>query len=370
MSDAPTLEAKRTPLHDLHVALGARLVPFAGYTMPLHYREGILAEHLHARSKAVLFDVSHMGQVRIDGDAGADLEQLVVADVVGLAAGKLKYTLLTNSAGGIIDDLILTPWGDHHALVVNASRKMVDLEHLRRHLPGHDVRLLEDHALLALQGPAAATVLGRLAPAAKLMLFMTAEALRLGDIRCTVSRSGYTGEDGFEIACAAEDAIPLAKLLLAEPETSPAGLGARDTLRLEAGLCLWGNDIDETTTPVEAGLGWAVGKRRREQGGFPGDEVILRQLFAGPERRRVGIRLSGKAPARGGTPIHSQGGEPLGLVTSGGYAPSLAAPVAMGYVAAAAALPGTPVSLQVRGKALAGEVVRLPFVPHRYAKQS
>lgn len=370
MSDSVTAaDVLRTPLYDLHVELGARLVPFAGYAMPLHYRDGILAEHLHARTKAVLFDVSHMGQVRIDGDAGAELERLVVADIVGLAAGKLKYTLLTNEAGGIIDDLILTPWGSHISLVVNASRKAVDVAHLCRHLPNYDVRLLDDQALLALQGPAAAAVLARLAPASKLMLFMTSEALRVGDIPCTVSRSGYTGEDGFEIACHAEDATTLARLLLAEPEVAPAGLGARDTLRLEAGLCLWGNDIDETTTPVEAGLGWAIGKRRREQGGFPGDEAVLRQLFAGTERRRVGIRLAGKAPARAGTPIHSGTGEAVGIVTSGGYAPSLAAPIAMGYVAAAAVPPGTWISLQVRGKSLDGEVVRLPFVPHRYVKQ-
>jgi aminomethyltransferase len=365
--EAPGL---RTPLYDLHVELGAKMVPFAGYAMPLQYRFGILAEHVQARSKAVFFDVSHMGQIRIEGDGAAELERLVVAEVVGLPAGKLKYTVLTNKQGGIIDDLILTPWGDHLALVVNASRKAVVLDHLQRHLPGCTVRLLDDHALLALQGPAAADVLGRLAPASKLMLFMTSETLRLGQYRCTVSRSGYTGEDGFEIACAADDAAEIARLLLAEPEVAPAGLGARDTLRLEAGLCLWGSDIDETTTPVEAGLGWAIGKRRREQGGFLGDEVILRQLFAGPERRRAGIRLAGKAPARGGTPIHDITGNQIGIVTSGGYAPSLAAPVAMGYVASRFAAPGTPLTLQVRGKALEGEVVRLPFVPHRYIKQS
>ncbi|HYN39111.1 MAG TPA: glycine cleavage system aminomethyltransferase GcvT [Rhodospirillales bacterium] len=362
-------ETRRTPLYDLHRRLGARMVPFAGYSMPLHYPTGILAEHLQARAKAVVFDVSHMGQVRIEGDAGAALERLVVADVADLPAGKVKYTMLTNDAGGIIDDLMLTPCGTHLMLVINASRKAIDVAHLRRHLPDHDVRLLDDQALLALQGPAAAMVLGRLAPASKLMLFMTSEALRLGDIRCTVARSGYTGEDGCEISCAASDAPELARLLLAEPEVAPAGLGARDTLRLEAGLCLWGNDIDETTTPVEAGLGWAIGKRRREQGGFLGDEVVLRQLFAGPERRRVGIRLAGKAPARAGTPIHSRDGAPIGVVTSGGYGPSLASPVAMGYVAVDSAPPGTRLSLPVRGKALDGEVVRLPFVAHRYVKQ-
>lgn len=363
-------ETKRTPLYDLHVSLGARMVPFAGYEMPLHYPLGILAEHLQARAQAVLFDVSHMGQVRIDGDAGAALEKLVVADVTGLAAGKVKYTLLTNEAGGIIDDLMLTPAGTHVMLVVNASRKAVDVAHLQHGLPGHEVRLLDDQALLALQGPAAAAVLARLAPAAKLMLFMSSETLRVGDIRCTVTRSGYTGEDGFEISCPAEEAPELARMLLAEPEVAPAGLGARDTLRLEAGLCLWGNDIDETTTPVEAALGWTIAKRRRQHGGFPGDEIVLRQLFAGADRKRVGIRLAGRMPARAGTPIHDRDGVLLGTVTSGGHAPSLAAPVAMGYVATAAAAPGTAVSLLVRGKALDGEVVPLPFVPHRYVKQN
>lgn len=371
MSDSVADESlSRTPLYNLHVELGAKMVPFAGYAMPIQYRSGILAEHLHARSKAGLFDVSHMGQIRIEGDAASEVERLVVGEVVGLAAGKLKYTMLTNTHGGIIDDLMVTPWGDHLALVVNASRKAVVIDHLQRFMAGCTVRLLEDQALLALQGPAAADVLGRLAPASKMMLFMTSETLRVGQFRCTVSRSGYTGEDGFEIACAADDAEDVARLLLAEPEVAPAGLGARDTLRLEAGLCLWGSDIDETTTPVEAGLGWAIGKRRRELGGFLGDEVILRQLFAGPERRRVGIRLAGKAPARGGTPIHNVAGEQVGTVTSGGYAPSLAAPIAMGYVTSAAAVAGTPLTLQVRGKALDGEVVRLPFVPHRYIKQA
>lgn len=368
MSSEDLGAAKRTPLYDLHVSLGGRMVPFAGYALPVHYPLGIMAEHLQARSRAVLFDVSHMGQVRIEGDAGEALERLTVADVSSLPAGKQKYTLLTNENGGIIDDLMLTPAGTHVMLVVNAARKAVDIAHLQRHLPGHEVRLLDDQALLALQGPAAAAVLARFAPAAALMLFMSSETLRIGDVRCTISRSGYTGEDGFEISCPAEEAPNLAQMLLAEPEVAPAGLGARDTLRLEAGLCLWGNDIDETTTPVEAALGWTIGKRRRQQGGFPGDEIILRQLFGGAGRRRVGIRLEGRAPARAGTPIQDAGGNPVGTVTSGGYAPSLAAPVAMGYVSTASAAPGTPVSLLVRGKTLAGEVVPLPFVPHRYVK--
>jgi len=356
---------RRTPLHALHLELGARMVPFAGFEMPLQY-SGIVAEHLHARAKAVLFDVSHMGQVSIEDD-GTALETLVVGDIVGMPAGKVRYTLFTNAAGGIVDDLMLTHGGYYLSLVINAARRDADLALLRAGLPKHEVRLLDDHALLALQGPAAAAVLGRYAPACRMMLFMTSETLKVGDIRCQVSRSGYTGEDGFEISCAAADAEPLARLLLAEPDVAPAGLGARDTLRLEAGLCLWGNDIDESTTPVEAGLGWAIGRRRREEGGFPGDEVILRQLFAGPARRRIGIRLAGRQPARAGCRILNRTGGDIGHVTSGGYAPSLEAPVAMGYVEATA-VPDEEVAVVVRGRELAGRIVPMPFVERRYVK--
>lgn len=363
-ADAP----RRTPLYDLHVRRGARMVPFAGYLMPVQY-SGILVEHLHAREKAVLFDVSHMGQIRIDGERLNALEDLVVADIAAMPTGKTRYSLMTNERGGIIDDLMVTHFGYYLMLVVNASRKEVDFDHLRRHLDGRcTVEMLDDMALLALQGPAAATVLARLAPASRMMLFMTSEALKLGDIPCSVSRTGYTGEDGFEIACAADHAEALAELLLGEPEVKPAGLGARDTLRLEAGLCLWGNDIDESTTPVEAGLAWAIGRRRREEGGFIGDQVILRQLVEGTERRRVGIRLAGKAPARAGCRILDADGNDIGVVTSGGYAPSVGGPVAMGYVNAAAAHPGVAVSLLVRDKTHPGEIARLPFVDHRYAK--
>ena len=323
MTEAAPTPLMRTALFDLHVELGAKMVPFAGYEMPLQYR-GVIAEHLHARAKSVLFDVSHMGQVRVEGDGVDALERLVVADLKGMPAGKVRYTLLTNELGGIIDDLMVTQGGYYLLLVVNASRKHVDVAHLRDNLDGCEVRLLDDVALLALQGPAASAVLGRLAPASRLMLFMTSETLKIGDVKCAISRTGYTGEDGFEISCAAGDAEALARMLLAEPEVAPAGLGARDTLRLEAGLCLWGNDIDETTTPVEAGLSWAINRRRREQGGFPGDEIILRQLFEGPSRKRVGIRLEGKAPARAGSVIEDERGADIGLVTSGGYAPSAA----------------------------------------------
>jgi aminomethyltransferase len=367
MDETGTAPLKRTPLHDLHVGLGAKMVPFAGYEMPLQYR-GIIAEHLHARAKAVLFDVSHMGQVRIEGDGVDALERLVVADIKGMPAGKVRYTLLTNERGGITDDLMITQGGYYLLLVVNASRKHLDFAYLRGNLDGCHVQLLDDVALLALQGPAASAVLGRLAPASKLMLFMTSETLKIGDIKCGISRTGYTGEDGFEISCAAADAEALARMLLAEPEVAPAGLGARDTLRLEAGLCLWGNDIDETTTPVEAGLSWAISRRRREQGGFRGDEIILRQLFEGSARKRVGIRLEGKAPARAGSRIQDERGGDIGVVTSGCYAPSVGGPVAMGYVDASTAEPDTAVQLIVRNKALPGRIVRMPFIETRYAK--
>ena len=367
MSETIAAALKRTPLFELHLELGAKMVPFAGYEMPLQY-QGIMAEHLHARAKAVLFDVSHMGQVRIEGDNVEELERLVVAGIKEMPVGKVGYTLLTNERGGIIDDLLLTQGGYYLMLVVNASRKQVDIAHLDRNLSGCDIRLLDDVALLALQGPAAAVVLGRHAPASKLMLFMTSETLKIGDIKCGVSRTGYTGEDGFEISCAAADADALARILLAEPEVAPAGLGARDTLRLEAGLCLWGNDIDEATTPAEAGLSWTIHRRRRELGGFPGDEIILRQLFEGAARKRVGIRLEGKAPARAGSRIQDERGADIGAVTSGGFGPSIGGPVAMGYVDSAAAEPETPLRLIVRNKPLAGRVARMPFVATRYAK--
>ena len=359
---------KRTPLFDLHLELGAKMVPFAGYEMPVQYK-GIIVEHLHAREKAVLFDVSHMGQIRIDGDAPEALESLVVGDIKSLPAGKVRYTLFTNAQGGIIDDLMVMQGGYYLMLVVNASRKLVDLAHLRANLGGGcEVQLLDDLALMALQGPAAATVLGRLAPASRLMLFMTSEPLKIGDIKCSVSRTGYTGEDGFEISCLASEADALARMLLAEPEVMAAGLGARDTLRLEAGLCLWGNDIDEQTTPIEAGLAWTINRRRREEGDFPGDEIILRQLLEGPPRKRVGIRLDGKAPARGGSRIADRAGAEVGVVTSGGYAPSIGGPVAMGYVEARCAAADTPIDVIVRDKPLPGRIVSMPFVEHRYAR--
>jgi len=359
---------QKTPLHALHVALGARMVPFAGYDMPVQYPTGIVAEHLHTRREAGLFDVSHMGQVRLDGAQSAQaLERLVTSDIQALKPDRMRYALLTNAAGGILDDLMVTNLGNHLHLVVNAACKVEDVAHMKRELePAVSVTPLPDRALVALQGPAAAEVLARLAPEVKSMAFMTAAAHKLAGIPCLLTRSGYTGEDGYEISMPAEAAERLARRLLGEPEVKPIGLGARDTLRLEAGLCLYGHDIDTSTTPVEADLGFALGKRRRESGGFLGADVILRQLREGTTRRRVGIQPEGRAPARDGTEILDGSGAVIGKITSGGFGPSIDRPIAMGYVATAHAKIGTAVSLMVRGTPRPARVVALPFVPHRY----
>ena len=374
-SDQP---CKRTPLYRLHLALGAKMVPFAGYEMPVSYRLGILKEHLHTRTKAGLFDVSHMGQACLVGPDHATtamaLERLVPADLVNLAPGRQRYTQLLADDGGIIDDLMVTRPASaaddgRLLLVVNAARKEVDYAHLLQHLPA-SVRLevAPERALLALQGPAAAQVMQQLSPIAAALAFMMAANVRLGAFDCHVSRSGYTGEDGFEIAVAAAGASELAELLLDQPGVEAIGLGARDSLRLEAGLCLYGHDIDETTSPIEAGLAWSIQKRRRAEGGFPGARRVQDELSNGAKRRRVGIKPDGRAPAREGTEIQALLGERLGRVTSGGFGPSLNAPVAMGYVPAGRAALGTPVSLMVRGKALGASIAALPFVPHRYAR--
>jgi aminomethyltransferase len=362
------LPLRQTPLYQLHQSLGARMVPFAGYEMPVQYPTGILAEHLHTRAQAGLFDVSHMGQAFLAGaDPGAALERLVPGDIRGLALQRMRYTLLLNEAGGILDDLMATRLGDRLFVVVNAATKDRDFTHLQAHL-GSTVRIerREDRALLALQGPAAARVLERLAGGIAQMRFMSAAAMTLDGQKCLVTRSGYTGEDGFEISLPAAGAQALAERLLAEPEVKPIGLGARDSLRLEAGLCLYGHDIDETTTPIEADLAWTIGKRRREAGDFPGASIILQQLADGPARKRVGIRPDGRAPAREGTPILALGGAEIGRVTSGGFGPSLEAPMAMGYVDIASAAEGTALTFVVRGSARPAHVVQLPFVPHRY----
>ena len=365
MADQTLLE---TPLHSLHVSLGARMVPFAGYDMPVQYPQGIVAEHLHTRAAAGLFDVSHMGQLRLDGaGAAAALERLVPGEIQALKPQRMRYTLLTDGNGGILDDLMVTNMGDHLFVVVNAACKADDTAHLKRALePAVKVTPLSDRALIALQGPRAAAVLARLAPAVAAMPFMSMTAQALDGAACLISRSGYTGEDGFEISVPAASAERLARRLLAEAEVKPIGLGARDTLRLEAGLCLYGHDIDRTTTPVEADLGFALGKRRREQGGFLGAEKILRQLREGVARKRVGIKPEGRAPAREGTEILDSADAVIGKVTSGGFGPSVDGPIAMGYVASAHATPGTAVSLMVRGTPRPARIVTLPFAPHRY----
>jgi aminomethyltransferase len=344
------------------------MVPFAGYEMPVQYPAGILAEHMHTRAHAGLFDVSHMGQLRLTGpDPAAALEALVPGDIRALGPMRMRYTLLLNDSGGILDDLMTTRLDDGLFVVVNAATKDADLTHLREHLDdGATVQTLEDRALLALQGPAADAVLSRLAAGVAALPFMTAAELMLDGRRCLVTRSGYTGEDGFEISLSAADALGLADRLLAEPEVMPVGLGARDSLRLEAGLCLYGHDIDETTTPIEADLGWTIGRRRKTEGGFPGDAIILRQLAEGVSRKRVGIRPDGRAPAREATAIVDASGDPIGRVTSGGFGPSVNSPIAMGYVDAAHAGDGAALSLLVRGTPRPARVSPLPFVPHRY----
>jgi aminomethyltransferase len=369
---------RRTPLYQLHVVLGAKMVPFAGYEMPVNYRLGVLKEHLHTRAKAGLFDVSHMGQAFLVGPDHATtataLEALVPADLLNLAPGQQRYSQLLNEEGGIIDDLMVTrpvsaAEDGRLLLVVNASRKEVDYAHLKARLPaGVGLEPATERALLALQGPTALAVMRALSPAAAGLAFMTGANVRLGGIDCHVSRSGYTGEDGFEISVAAAQAGELAQLLLGHDGVEPIGLGARDSLRLEAALCLYGHDIDETTSPVEAGLAWSIQKRRRSQGGFPGVRRIQHELTNGAKRRRVGIRPDGRAPAREGTEILALLGERLGAITSGGFGPSVNAPIAMGYVPQGRAAAGTPVNLMVRGKALGASVTPLPFVSHRYAR--
>ncbi len=368
---------KRTPLYDLHVALGAKIVPFAGYEMPVQYPLGILKEHLHTRAEAGLFDVSHMGQAFLIGPdhatTAAALEALIPADIAGLGPGQQRYSQLLADDGGIIDDLMVTrpapPGGDGWLfLVVNASRKDVDYAHIADRLPANvKLQPAPERALLAIQGPAAAGVVSKLCPPVARLGFMGGTRARIGTFDCHVSRSGYTGEDGFEISVAGAQATDLAKLLLAEPGVQPIGLGARDSLRLEAGLCLYGHDIDETTSPIEATLAWSIQKRRRVEGGFPGAARIQGELANGPKRKRVGLKPDGRAPAREGAEILALLGERLGTVTSGGFGPSVNGPVAMGYVLADYAQQGTPMNLMVRGKALSAQIAPLPFVPHRYA---
>ncbi|MGV3653450.1 MAG: glycine cleavage system aminomethyltransferase GcvT [Noviherbaspirillum sp.] len=369
-----TLPLARTPLYSLHRELGARMVPFAGYEMPVQYPAGVLKEHKHTRDQASLFDVSHMGQLRLSGpDAAGALETLVPADIAGLGPDRQRYAFFTNEVGGILDDLMVANRGDHLYLVVNAARKRHDLAHLQTRLAEScQVEELSDRALLALQGPAAAAVLARLAPASAGMAFMESALLELDGVPCLVSRSGYTGEDGFEISVPAAAAEQLARDLLAQPEVAPAGLGARDSLRLEAGLCLYGHDIDTVTTPVEAGLAWAVPSVRRaggaRAGGFPGADAVLRQLAQGVGRKRVGLLVRDRLPVREGAALEDGAGRAVGHVTSGGFSPTLGQPVAQGYVDTAHAAIGTALAAIVRGKPVPVEVVRMPFVAHRYRR--
>ncbi len=371
---------KRTPLYALHVELGAKMVPFAGYEMPVTFPQGLIKEHLHTREAAGLFDVSHMGQAVLSGPSHAEtaaaLEALVPGEIAGLSPGQQRYTQLMNEAGGIIDDLMVTrpaaPEEDGKLmLVVNAARKEIDYAHMRAHLPaGIALSPMDDRALIALQGPAAVRIMDRLCPPAARLGCMEAAPATLNGIGCHVSRSGYTGEDGFEISVPADRAEEVARALLNFEDVMPVGLGARDTLRLEAGLCLYGHDIDEATSPVEAGLTWSIAKRRRKQDGFPGAARLQEELADGPSRLRVGLELEGRAPAREGCEIVGESGEALGNVTSGSFAPSVGGPIAMGYVPRIHSEPGTPVKIIIRGTPHPAIIVPMPFVAHRYHRKT
>ena len=379
LSDAIPL--KHSPLHQLHLDLGAKMVAFAGYDMPLNYPGGIIKEHLHVRTAAGLFDVSHMGQLTLRArsghaqDAARSLETLIPSDILGLAPQRQRYALFTNDAGGILDDLMVANLGDHLFLIVNAGCKEADEAHLRACLPDCEIERKDDRALLALQGPSAESVLTGLAGAGPAkMSFLEVRTISILGSDCIVSRSGYTGEDGFEISIPVSQADAIARKLLANPSVAPVGLGARDSLRLEAGLCLYGSDLDATTNPVEAGLDWSIQKSRRaggaRQGGFPGADTILRELAGGSMRRRIGLRPEGRAPVRHGAELFCDEASqtPIGQVTSGVFSPTLQAPIAMGYVTSAHAAIDTKLFASVRGQRLPVRVVQMPFVPHRYKR--
>jgi len=374
-------DLKRTVFHDLHLELGAKMVPFAGYEMPVQYPMGVMKEHLHTRHAAGLFDVSHMGQVLLfprSGDvvdAARALETLVPVSIIPLAAGRQRYALFTNEAGGISDDLMVANRGDHLFLVVNAACKDADFAHLEKHIGDTcDIQVISDRALIALQGPGAQSALSQLEPGAADMRFMDSTSMQIAGADCWVSRSGYTGEDGYEISVPQNQAIALVQALLALDGVAPIGLGARDSLRLEAGLCLYGHDLDETTSPVEGALEWAVQKVRRQggerAGGFPGAARILSEFENGATRRRVGILPHGRAPMREGTELFAtaQGGAPIGVVTSGAFGPSIERPMSMGYVTIDSAADGTQIFGDVRGKRLAATVAPMPFRPSNYKR--
>jgi aminomethyltransferase len=370
----------QVPLNDLHVALGARMVPFAGYSMPVQYPAGLLAEHIHTRTAAGLFDVSHMGQLRLVGpDAAAAFESLMPVDVVDLAVGKQRYGLLLNDEGGIIDDLMFVNRdyanGGDIFVIVNGACKVGDIAHIQAKIGSRcQVIPMPERALLALQGPQAVTAMQRLCPGIEKLVFMTGGQFDVvcgaQTVSCFITRSGYTGEDGFEISVHADDVATLANTLLAQPEVKPVGLGARNSLRLEAGLCLYGNDIDTTTTPVEAGLNWAMQKVRRADGarvgGFPGAAKILAQLAGATTQKRVGLMALERIPVRDHTPLQDLNGQPIGEVTSGLLGPTINQPVAMGYVPPELAVLGTKINAIVRGKPVPMQVVAMPFVPTHY----
>jgi len=373
-------DLKRTVLYDLHIALGGKMVPFAGYEMPVQYPMGVLKEHLHTRAQAGLFDVSHMGQVILRpksgdaADAARAFEALMPVDVLGLAEGRQRYGLFTNEAGGILDDLMFANRGDHLFVVVNAGCRDQDIAHMRAHLSDACVvEEITDRALVALQGPAAEAALARLVPGAAEMTFMQVAILDWQGVDLWISRSGYTGEDGYEISVPDAQARAFCEALLAMEEVAPIGLGARDSLRLEAGMCLYGHDIDTTTSPVEGNLGWAIQKARRaggsREGGFPGAARILRELAEGPVRRRVGLKPEGRAPMREGTQVFAaaEGGAPIGAITSGGFGPSIEGPMAMAYLPATLA-EGATVYGDVRGKRLPATIVPMPFLPNRFKR--
>ena len=372
MSAAPSADLKKTPLHALHIELGAKMVPFGGYDMPVQYKAGILAEHKHTRTAAGLFDVSHMGQLRLVGaDAGAALESIVPVDIVDLPVYKQRYALFTNEQGGILDDLMVCRRPDDIFVVVNAACKEQDTAHLQAKIGSRcEVIPTPERALLALQGPQAVTALARLNPEVAKLTFMTGGFFNLDGIETFLTRSGYTGEDGFEISVHNDQAVELARKLLAQPEVQPIGLGARDTLRLEAGLCLYGHDIDTTTTPVEGALTWAIQKVRRaggaRAGGYPGADIVNEQLANGVQRKRVGLISTERMPVREGAKLVNADGAEIGVVTSGSLGPTVNQPVALAYVQTAHAAQGTEVFALVRDKRVAMTVAATPFAPHRY----
>ena len=365
MSDTP----KRTPLYDLHVELGGKMVDFAGWEMPVNYPMGIMGEHAQCREKAALFDVSHMGQVILRGEGAAEkLEALCPQALTALPEGKARYCFFTNENGGIMDDLIVSNAGDHLFVVVNAALRHQDIPHMAASLDDVEVTEIFDRALVAVQGPRAEDVVGGLCPAARDLKFMETTVADINGTECRISRLGYTGEDGYEISIPEDQAIEVTRAFLAHDDCEPAGLGARDSLRLEAGLCLYGNDIDNDTSPIEASLIWAIQKRRREEGGFPGAERIQREIADGATRKLVGIKPEGRAPARQGVEIQCLEGNSIGTITSGGFGPTVGGPVAMGYVASDHVTPGEKVNLIIRGKAQPAEIISLPFVQQNYKR--